>query len=180
MLAKRPHHQNGSGGFITGTFLTEVVTLSTFRPKAVSRCVGVFERPGFFSNAEGLLIQDFLAAGSGEGPVYADRQLMVTETDVPAGLRFAGEIDVSNSSAVAQSLKIAFPHDGDPHLDVSRLSFCDVSGIRAIVEAALDLGEGRRLLLHGLPEQLAIVMRVTGWSALPNLALCACGGGGQL
>jgi anti-anti-sigma factor len=126
------------------------------------------------------LIQDFFASTSGEGPVYADRQLVVTRTEMPAGLRFAGEIDITNSSAVAESLKIAFGHRGDAHLDLSRLSFCDISGIRAIVQAAFELGDGRRFLLHGLPEQLQTVMRVTGWSSLPNLALCPCGGDGLL
>ena len=65
--------------------------------------------------------------------------------------------------------------NGNAHLDVSNLSFCDVSGIRALVDAANDLGDGRRLLLHGLPEQLQTVIRVTGWSDLPTLVLCACG-----
>lgn len=108
--------------------------------------------------------------------MYADKQLVVTRTPTPEGLRFAGEIDISNSNAVAESLKIAFPRFGDPHLDVSRLSFCDISGIRAIIHAAVELGDGRKVLLHGLPEQLETVMRVTGWSSLPSLALCTCGG----
>lgn len=121
------------------------------------------------------MIEDLFAAAVGEGPVYADKQLVVTRTESPAGLRFAGEIDVTNSSAVADSLKIAFPNHGDPHLDLSRLSFCDISGIRAVIDAAADLGEGRRVLLHGLPPQLETVMRVTGWSSLPSVALCGCG-----
>lgn len=133
------------------------------------------DQRGYLWTAEGYLIQDFFAA-SGAGPVYADKQLVVSRTEMPDGLRFAGEIDISNSNAVAESLKIAFPRFGDAHLDVSRLSFCDISGIRAIIDAALDLGDGRKILLHGLPEQLETVMRVTGWSSLPNLALCDCGG----
>ena len=59
--------------------------------------------------------------------------------------------------------------------DLSGLSFCDISGIRALVDIALELDHGRSLLLHGLPEQLEKVMRVTGWSELPSLALCMCG-----
>lgn len=129
--------------------------------------------------AEGFLIQDFFAA-SGADPVYADRQLVVTRTDVPDGLRFAGEIDISNSGAVADCLRIASPRYADAHVDVSRLSFCDISGIRAFVDAALDLDEGRALLLHGLPYQLQTVMRVTGWSSVDHLVLCECGGDGRL
>jgi anti-anti-sigma factor len=109
--------------------------------------------------------------------VYADKHLVVTRTDNPAGLRFAGEIDLSNSDAVGESVRLALSDDGDPHLDLSRLSFCDISGIRALVDAALGLGDGRRLLLHGLPPQLQTVMRATGWSDLPTLRLCSCEGG---
>lgn len=139
--------------------------------------MGTPDEPGYMWTTEGFLIQDLFATRSGDGPVYADRQLVVTRTNIPPGLRFAGEIDITNSWAVGESLKIAFPHSGDAHLDVSRLGFCDISGIRAVVDAALELGAGRRLRLHGLPEPLETVMRVTGWSSLPNLALCGCAGG---
>ncbi len=135
------------------------------------------DEPEYFWNAEGFLIQDFMATGQA-GPVYADKQLVVTRTEMPDGLRFAGEIDISNASAVGESLRLTFPRHGDVHLDVSRVSFCDISGIRAIVEVAGELEDGRRVLLHGLPDQLQTVMRVTGWSSLPNLLLCTCGGDG--
>jgi anti-anti-sigma factor len=121
----------------------------------------------------GTSIDDRLDAALGGGIVYADKQLVVTRTDDPAGLCFAGEIDLSNSHAVTDSLGAM---DGaDLHLDLSGLSFCDISGIRSLVDAA---GSGRtgRLLLHGLPELLQTVMNVTGWADLPNLEICHCGG----
>ena len=179
MLAKLPHHENGSTNFSTGAFLASFFALGIVPCTEVESSVDDVDRRGYLWTTEGYLIQDFFAA-SGGGPVYADKQLVVTRTRMPEGLRFAGEIDISNSSAVAESLKIAFPRTGDAHLDVSRLSFCDISGIRAIVDTARDLGDGRKVLLHGLPEQLETVMRVTGWSSLPSLALCSCGGDGLL
>jgi anti-anti-sigma factor len=115
-----------------------------------------------------------LFSGVADGPVYADSHLVVTRTRQPAGLRFAGEIDISNSDAVAQSVRIALADASRPHLDVSGLSFIDVSGIRALVDAAQDLGDGRQLLLHGLAPQLETVMRVTGWTDVPALVLCDC------
>ena len=124
----------------------------------------------------GFLIEDLFAATAGDGPVYADKHLVVTRTSNPEGFRFAGEIDITNSDAVMQSVRLALADLGDPHLDLSRLSFCDISGIRALVDAAATLGVGRRMLLHGLPDQLETVMRVTGWSGLPSLTLCTCGG----
>lgn len=120
-------------------------------------------------------MDDLFNATGISGTVYADRHLVVTRTTNPPGLRFAGEIDVSNSAAVGHSIRVAFFDGSSPHIDLSRLSFCDVSGIRALVDAARGLGDGGRLLLHGLPAQLETVMNVTGWSQLPTLALCECG-----
>ena len=112
--------------------------------------------------------------GYANWPVYADSHLIVTRTDQPMGLRFAGEIDITNSDSVAQSIRIALADVSRSHLDVSGLSFIDVGGIRALVEAAQELGEGRLLLLHGLAPQLETVLRVTGWTDVPALALCDC------
>jgi len=126
-------------------------------------------------SAGGFFIDDLFARRGADGPVYADGQLVVTRTDNPTGLRFAGEIDISNSSAVGESVRVACAGSGNPHIDLTNLSFCDVSGIRALLEAAVELAEGRRLLLHGLPEQLQTVMRVTGWSDVHSLVLCECG-----
>ena len=107
--------------------------------------------------------------------VYSDRQLSVTRTQIPHGLRFSGEIDISNSGAIAESLLKAFAGDGDPHLDLSRLVFCDVSGIRALVTVAENLGPKRRLLLHGLPPEIGRVFHVTGWTGVSGFSLCYCG-----
>ena len=120
-------------------------------------------------------MEDLFSGSRGNGPVYADSHLVVTRTVEPVGLRFAGEIDISNSDAVAQSLRIALGDVTRAHLDLSGLSFIDVSGIRALVEAAQEIGDGRRLLLHGLPRRLQKVMRVTGWTDVPALVLCDCG-----
>jgi|ERR671925_1464070 anti-anti-sigma factor len=132
-------------------------------------------RSGHYWTLEGFLLDDLYNGTGIDSTVYADRHLLVTRTDDPVGLRFAGEIDVSNSAAVGRSIRVAPPDATRPHLDLSRLSFCDVSGIRELVRAALELGDERRLLLHGLPRQLQTVMRVTGFSNLPNILTCACG-----
>jgi anti-anti-sigma factor len=124
----------------------------------------------------GSAIDERVEAASGRGIVYADKHLVVTRTETPLGLYFAGEIDVTNAHAMAESLASA-PLDGaDVHLDLSGLSFCDISGIRSLVDAA-ESRPGGRLMLHGLPELLQTVMTVTGWSNLPNLQICSCGDG---
>lgn len=115
--------------------------------------------------------------GDGRGEdrrLYADSILVVTRTRRPDGLRFTGEIDINNSSAVAESLRRGFPNGGDHHIDLRSLQFCDVSGVRAFVDAGRELGPDHQLRLHGLPGPLERVMNVTGWSDLPWLGLCSC------
>jgi len=126
--------------------------------------------------AGGASIDERIEPVSGGGIVYADKHLVVTRTDEPFGLHFAGEIDVTNSHAVAESLGDASLDGADHHLDLSGLSFCDISGIRSLVDAAESRQNGR-LMLHGLPDLLQTVMTVTGWSDLPYLQLCNCGEG---
>ena len=172
MLAKLPQLLNERGNSITdGFFDVPVVTLEE-RVLVRVRNVG---GPGYYWTVEGFFMEELFSGNNGAGPVYADSHLVVTRTLKPAGLRFAGEIDITNSEAVAQSMRLALGDAARSHLDLSGLSFIDVSGIRAMVETASDLGEGRQVLLHGLPRQLQTVMRVTGWTDLPSLVLCDCG-----
>jgi anti-anti-sigma factor len=112
----------------------------------------------------------------GGGTVYADKQLVVTRTLAPIGLRFSGEIDINNCGAIATCLRAIAADEVDVHLDISGLLFCDISGIRAFVEVAQRREKGL-LMLHGLPPLLQTVMRVTGWADLPNLQVCDCKGG---
>jgi len=120
-------------------------------------------------------IDDLVETFFGTDTVYADKQLVVARTTDPVGLRFSGEIDVTNRAAVARCVDLFPAGAGDVHLEVSELIFCDISGIRAFVEAA-DAPRQGRLLLHGLPELLQTVLRVTGWADLPNLTICHCAG----
>ena len=71
----------------------------------------------------------------------------------------------------SKSLSTALDGEGDLHIDLSYLEFCDVSGIRALVAAAESVSGRRRLVLHGLPPQLRTVMTVVGWTDLPGLAI---------
>src|SRR4029079_8748349 len=63
---------------------------------------------------EGLMgIEDLAGTRPGHGEeVYADRQLVVARTALPAGLRFTGEIDASHAAAVPASLAVSEARDG--------------------------------------------------------------------
>jgi anti-anti-sigma regulatory factor len=80
-------------------------------------------------------------------------------------LRFTGEIDFRNASAVTASVAAALNAGADLHLDLSAAEFCDASGIDALFLAAASLPSGR-LVLHGLPSliQTAIMAVVDGRS----------------
>jgi anti-anti-sigma factor len=113
-------------------------------------------------------------AGWREGePMYTDKQLVIRHTVPPNGLTFAGVLDMFNADAVAGSVATLLDGEGDLHLDLSNVEFCDVSGIRALVSAA-ESGR-RRMVMHGLPPALHRVMMLVGWGELPSLALCNCG-----
>jgi len=96
--------------------------------------------------------------------------LLVTRTAAPAGLRLTGEIDESNVDQVAAAL--AEHRDGRRplHLDVSEVTFCDVSGMRAVVSSARE----RPIVLHGIPAQLEKILNLTGWAEAPGLSFCGC------
>jgi anti-anti-sigma factor len=108
--------------------------------------------------------------------VYRDKQLLITRTYAPEGLRISGVIDHYNVDSFARSLNASLEGEGDLHIDLSQLEFCDVSGIRALVAAAEHLNGGRRLVLHGLPVQLQTVMAAVGWTDMPGLMIAEAGG----
>jgi anti-anti-sigma factor len=110
-------------------------------------------------------------AEENDEPLYADKQLLIRRTSTPEGLRITGVIDLFNVEAFARTLNAALAGEGDLHVDLSRLEFCDVSGIRVLVSAAERVGGRRRLFLHGLPLQLRTVMTVVGWADLPGLVI---------
>ena len=126
-----------------------------------------------------------LSQGSADETVCADKQLVISRTSSPPGLSITGAIDYYNAEAVAEALTGVFHTDGDAralladaingngdlHLDLTRLEFTDVTGIRALVRIAENAGDGRRLVLRGLPSSIVRVMTVVGWSELPNLVI---------
>jgi anti-anti-sigma regulatory factor len=102
-------------------------------------------------------------------------QLRISRSPRTGWLVIRGEIDAWNVGLLREALAAEVLEVGDVHLDASFLLFCDVTGIRTIVAMAAGLGEGRRLLLHGLDPQLQKVFRVVGWSEMPSLVIDANG-----
>jgi anti-anti-sigma regulatory factor len=117
--------------------------------------------------------------------VYTDKQLIIVRTGSPGELSITGALDYYNAESVAavvagelaagnsraDELSGAVSGNGDLHVDLSRLEFTDVTGIRALVQVAESAGDGRRLVLRGLPSRIRTVMAVVGWGELPNLVI---------
>jgi anti-anti-sigma factor len=108
--------------------------------------------------------------------LYVDRQMTIERATQPDGLRLSGEIDHWNAASLAANLPSGLVA-GDMNVDLSRLSFCDISGIRELVTFAEGIGDGRRVVLHGLAPQLRRVLHLVGWAQVPALAICDCGAG---
>jgi anti-anti-sigma factor len=112
--------------------------------------------------------------GTGQDIVFRDKQLVVSRIFAPPGLRLVGQVDASNVEGlqnVLQSTLDEAREDPVLHLDLTRLEFSDVSGIRAIVSTAERADGQYRLVLHGLPPLMSRVMGVVGWSELPALEI---------
>jgi len=128
------------------------------------------------SSIKGAADGDRPMAGWIEGePLYEDKQLVIRHTVPPNGLSFSGVVDLFNADAVARSLSTQMDGASDLHIDLSKVQFSDVSGIRALVSAAETSAGSGRLILHGLPPLLQRAMTAVGWSELPGLELCDCG-----
>jgi anti-anti-sigma regulatory factor len=112
--------------------------------------------------------------GAGQDVVFRDKQLVVSRLFEPSGLRLVGQVDASNVEGLQSILLATVSEERDNavvHLDLARLEFSDVSGIRAIVTTAERADGQYRLVLHGLPPLMSRVMGVVGWSELPALEI---------
>ena len=107
-------------------------------------------------------------------PAYDNGILRITPTASPAGLAIAGEIDEATYPALVTSLHELAEGHQVLHLDLGGVSYCDLAGLRAIVRLAIDdegPGYGRDVVLRNVPQHIRVVLAITGWDALPALAL---------
>jgi anti-anti-sigma factor len=104
---------------------------------------------------------------------YDNGVLRITPTAVPPGLAIAGEIDEATYPALVTSLHELADGHQDLHLDLSGVSYCDLAGLRAIVRLAGGDGPGhaRHVRLRNVPPHIVMVLAITGWDALPGLAV---------
>jgi anti-anti-sigma factor len=86
-------------------------------------------------------------------------------------LELSGEIDVANARHVGARLDERLGGDGDIVVDARELSFIDVSGCRALVQAARQLPGDRRLRVEHAPSVLVRMLTLCGWRDAPQLVV---------
>jgi ABC-type transporter Mla MlaB component len=106
-------------------------------------------------------------------PAYDNGVLRITETARPAGLEITGEIDEATYPALVTSLHDIAERHHEFHLDLGGVSYCDLAGLRANGRLADPGGAGpvRHVVLHHVPHHMRVALAVTGWDALPGLAV---------
>jgi anti-anti-sigma regulatory factor len=103
---------------------------------------------------------------------YDDGVLRVACAGSPAVVRIAGEIDESSYSGLVGALERLADREGDVHINLAALTFCDLAGLRAILRlAGTGRGpngpSGKRLILHDVPGHLTRVLQILGWDSTP-------------
>ena len=109
----------------------------------------------------------------GDSRAYDDGVLRITRTGPPSGVSIAGEIDESTYSALVVTLDELTRGQHEVHVDLGDVVYCDLAGLRAIVRLAIGDGADRprQVVLHNLPRHIRAVLAITGWDALPGLAV---------
>jgi ABC-type transporter Mla MlaB component len=95
---------------------------------------------------------------------------------VPPGLVITGDIDEFTYLRLTAALAGLADGDGDIHLDLAAVQYCDLAGLRALIRLRAGHDdrpdrEGRRVIVHGLPAHLKTVLQILGWDSMPGLVL---------
>ncbi|GAA2968361.1 STAS domain-containing protein [Streptomyces enissocaesilis] len=107
-------------------------------------------------------------------PLVRTAELCVVRTRRPDGLRIEGVVDAQGHQHLRAALKAVEQVDGDIQLDLSRLEFLDLGGLRLLMAFARSRAAGSQVELVGLAPHLREVISLVGWDETPGLRL---GGG---
>ena len=107
---------------------------------------------------------------------YYDGVLRVICAGSPEIVLIAGELDVSNCLGLVSALDDLVDREGDVHVNLAGLTYCDVAGLREILRlAGTDRGgegdRGRCLFLDDVPQNLTRLLQILGWDSIPGLAM---------
>lgn len=108
--------------------------------------------------------------------VYDDGVLRVMRAGSPPVVVISGEIDESNYAGLVGALDRLVDGLHEVHVNLAKVEFCDLAGLRAIIRLTETGGEGyelraRRLVLHEAPWQVRRVLQIMGWDTIPGLTM---------
>ncbi|HEX6262182.1 MAG TPA: STAS domain-containing protein [Actinomycetota bacterium] len=95
------------------------------------------------------------------------------ERAAPRLVRVSGELDMASSPELAEVLReIAGAGEGSLVLDLSDLSFIDSTGLRVLIDVAVQLGESGDLILRNPTRPVMEVLEIAGVAeAAPNFVV---------
>lgn len=98
--------------------------------------------------------------------------LRITVIDDPPGIAVEGDVDTLTIEAFNEAVAAAMVGSpGDVQIDLSRVGFIDLEGLRTLVKASRTMAaEGRKLVLIKLAPHLHDVLRIVGWSEALTVA----------
>jgi anti-anti-sigma factor len=105
----------------------------------------------------------FEAAGTAERLLYTDAQLsIVLKATAPVVLALHGDIDITNSGAVALTLARSRQGDAPVIVDTGALDFVDLSGLRVLTMPSLPFAQ-RWIRLENVTPHQRRLLHLTGW-----------------
>jgi len=93
--------------------------------------------------------------------LYADRQLSI-QASGDGSISISGQIDLTNSDAIATALTNARADDGTIIVDVAGLQFIDLYGLRTLALLSKD-PLGRPVRLRNVPPSLRRLLGLLSW-----------------
>ncbi len=107
---------------------------------------------------------------------YYDGVLRIICAGSPEVVLIGGEIDESSYLGLVSTLNDLVDRQGDVHVNLAELAYCDVAGLRAILQlAGTDRGgeahSAKSLSLDEVPHHLTMLLQILGWDSVPGLIM---------
>ncbi len=140
------------------------------------------------------------SGGGSHRAAYDDGSLRITLLPAPGSVALAGEVDEDNCPGMATALEQLAAGAAELRIDLARLAFCDLAGLRVLVglttPGAAPAGagpggtgpgdsvpaangtDGRQVVLDQVPRHLTALLGILGWDETPGLRVIAAGEAG--
>jgi anti-sigma B factor antagonist len=88
---------------------------------------------------------------------------------------FAGELDLSVAESMRSALQPGTDYGGAVTIDLSKVTFMDSTGIRALLDASKAIGDRGCIIVHGAHGSVRRVLELANLAgSVPNMHVIAC------